>query len=377
MNLYGSKQNHARFIKRAAFKSLLLFSMVSTGCKPKFPTESETRHVLGDTVQKRDMALMSCKEQEEAAKNPKTAQAKKYLEKVLDTLITENNLSTAVFTGYLARKNLCIAVVYDNNSSNAQADPLTGLITFYSGIFREMDSDAQVAGVLAHELAHVTLNHSTREHTFKGLSTQEHQFLQSSQNQLNDLGEQLSFLTEKMSSIYQITEHAPPNVPENAAKSEMFEIFLKNSITQGRCKERCAEYRQVGEDLLRTIRTAENILNQQKQMLLRYYTAEVIANKAEADADEVGLEFLVRADIDPSKTQEWWRLNARDNPSKQPCSRNAARGTASHPSACWRSLNINSELTEHFKSFAPFLKRKRTNFISGPKLSEVKAELQR
>ena len=362
--------------RAAAVQFLFALIVLGTACKPSGQTDSETRHSIGDTVQKRSSPLRSCKEAEKASAHPSTARAKLYLEKILDVIISENNRSTNVFKGYFARENFCVSVVNDNATSNAFADPETGLIEFYTGMFLEMESDAMVASVLAHELAHITLDHSTRNHTFKTkLTNTELLSLQSDQQLLVEMADKVQFLKSKIFEIYNIPEEHEPNSTKDTPIFVLFERAVEKSVASGKCGDRCTQFRSFANELIQILKSAEVILERRKVLLFRHFTAEEIANKSEADADEVGLEFVVRADIDPAETLEHWRMNARTTLAGNDCHVPATRGTGTHPSSCWRSFNIANELVEHSEVYKKFLKNRRKNFIAQPTLSEIKADI--
>ncbi|NDE15296.1 hypothetical protein EBZ80_10240 [bacterium] len=65
------------------------------------------------------------------------------------------------FKGDLAIGKVCVQVV-DDEKISASMDPASGLMRVYTGLFlprHGFDSDAAIAGVLSHELAHFTMNH--------------------------------------------------------------------------------------------------------------------------------------------------------------------------------------------------------------------------
>lgn len=57
-----------------------------------------------------------------------------------------------------------IRIIKDDNTLNAFCTP-GGYIYFYTGIIKYLDNEAQLAGVMGHEMAHADLRHSTRQMT--------------------------------------------------------------------------------------------------------------------------------------------------------------------------------------------------------------------
>jgi predicted Zn-dependent protease len=57
-----------------------------------------------------------------------------------------------------------VRIVKDDNTLNAFCTP-GGYIYFYTGIIKYLDNEAQLAGVMGHEMAHADLRHSTRQMT--------------------------------------------------------------------------------------------------------------------------------------------------------------------------------------------------------------------
>lgn len=57
-----------------------------------------------------------------------------------------------------------IRIVKDDETLNAFCTP-GGYIYFYTGIIKYLDNEAQLAGVMGHEMAHADLRHSTRQMT--------------------------------------------------------------------------------------------------------------------------------------------------------------------------------------------------------------------
>lgn len=57
-----------------------------------------------------------------------------------------------------------LRIIHDDNTKNAFCTP-GGYIYVYTGLMKYLDSEEQLAGVLAHEIGHADLRHSTRQMT--------------------------------------------------------------------------------------------------------------------------------------------------------------------------------------------------------------------
>ena len=57
-----------------------------------------------------------------------------------------------------------VRIIQDDETLNAFCTP-GGYIYFYTGLIKYLDNEAQMAGVMGHEMAHAALRHSTRQMT--------------------------------------------------------------------------------------------------------------------------------------------------------------------------------------------------------------------
>lgn len=86
----------------------------------------------------------------------KYAKVYRYLYKVRDNILN---------TGAVSLKDDFIwklKIIHDDSTLNAFCTP-GGYIYFYTGILKFLDSEDQLAGVMAHEIAHADMRHSTRQ----------------------------------------------------------------------------------------------------------------------------------------------------------------------------------------------------------------------
>src|SRR5690554_798942 len=88
----------------------------------------------------------------------KNATAYKYLYDIRDRILN---------SGKVEHKNdfaWRLRIIHDDQTKNAFCTP-GGYIYVYTGLMKYLDSEEQLAGVLAHEIGHADLRHSTRQMT--------------------------------------------------------------------------------------------------------------------------------------------------------------------------------------------------------------------
>jgi len=86
----------------------------------------------------------------------KYAEVYRYLYKVRDNILNTGEVSLKEDFSWRLR------IVHDDNTLNAFCTP-GGYIYFYTGILKFLESEDQLAGVMAHEIAHADMRHSTRQ----------------------------------------------------------------------------------------------------------------------------------------------------------------------------------------------------------------------
>lgn len=81
-----------------------------------------------------------------------------YLNKIRTTLLTSGNVD------YKDEFEWKLFIIHDDKTLNAFCTP-GGYIYVYTGLMKFLDSEDQLAGVLAHEIGHADMRHSTRQMT--------------------------------------------------------------------------------------------------------------------------------------------------------------------------------------------------------------------
>lgn len=86
----------------------------------------------------------------------KFAKVYQYLYKVRDNILNTGEVSLKDEFSWRLR------IVHDDNTLNAFCTP-GGYIYFYTGILKFLESEDELAGVMAHEIGHADMRHSTRQ----------------------------------------------------------------------------------------------------------------------------------------------------------------------------------------------------------------------
>lgn len=309
-------------------------------------------------------------------------EAVSYLRGLLD-YVTSSNPST--FQGDLLAENFCIEVV-DSGEFNASASH-TGKIIFNSTVLRDAKSEAEVTAILAHELAHISMNH-VGEDAYEPFKN-DPRYLQAEKD-IEDYkieseqGEKA--LYEPLSSLVQ-TNPLPSDEVFSGIGQQLIQD-LQNTSYDKNLYERVYYYfdglfylekltgMQTNMDSVQYAKTLElyeraKQLRQRTEKLKDNLVAvadSIVGSKGgfyswrEQEADEVGYELYLRAGF---RADDFFKLFSRSEFSKvsqEECLRRVDekqipdRGTASHPDGCWRAWNIGvSEQLAHSKDYAQWL----------------------
>ena len=275
--------------------------------------------------------------------------------------------SPVTFSGRFAPDKFCISIK-DNSSSNASAVMKYRSIFFNIGLMLDATNDAEVAAVLGHELAHITLGHHTELHTFPKLTADD----KFKRETLRDRHAQADKKFWQVFNFEALQVHELEILGNSMSKDDYLKKF-KSVLTPGHpsCLTNCNEVITLYSDVI-------NLQDEIKLISLKYYSKEDVANKAERDADEVGFEFYAKAQWPAS---EYTRYDIKDlgddaNRCLQSSKNLEERGTESHPETCWRVHNQKDEIFNHESDYAPYQRSPRNGLNKGPSLLEVKNELK-
>lgn len=138
---------------------ILVVSLVASGCRVS-SSSGELDHVLGQTRRAPAGEFKDCQQNEEFASQASELRDFVVYLRALAVEIARANPQT--FSGDYDITKFCFAVV--KGDTNAYARPDSRLVVFRTDIFKIFDTDATAASVMAHELAHVTMQHSLVPH---------------------------------------------------------------------------------------------------------------------------------------------------------------------------------------------------------------------
>jgi len=301
--------------------------------------------------------LQRCNRDSFAADLPVT---NRYIQRLFNHITTANR---STFYGDLSPALFCVGVEKNLECPRAFADSQKRSFSIYTGLILLAQNDAQIATVMSHELAHITMRHTLCDGT---IVQRDRRAVTERQCELEQLVKEQSELKERMFS----------NPPPPGAEDRMKQISRRIGATQ------------------------EQIWD----LMVAEVGAERAANWLEVEADEVGQELYRRAGF--HEDEFTWRhedlvlnppiLGQPALPSAQRSSterriaahracgfesglaaREPQRGVARYASNCWTlwNLTINPARRHPRQTLAP--QPDIFNLVGEPTLAEVKAEIRR
>jgi hypothetical protein len=211
-----------------------------------------------------------------------------------------------VFRDTLHISNICIGVDKISTQKTAKTDPSTKTITFTLKLMALAQSDSQLAAIIAHELAHISLQHAgLGEISPRVMATAEGSALSEQQKQLQN----------------KIRELAKANAPSS-------DVFKVNE-----------EFKKVSD----AINTLTDKIYEEKDAHI---------NWIEQEADEVGAELFVHAGYSIHDFANILWLSAESSPQQivacneliymawENGTERPERGNATHPTTCWRAFHL-------------------------------------
>ncbi|MDQ3231726.1 MAG: M48 family metalloprotease [Pseudobdellovibrionaceae bacterium] len=397
---------------RVTWKPLALCLMVHlliSGCGS--PEDSALDHTLGKTSRERKVPLKACKPSNTG--DPKIA----YLQTLLTTLMKAN---PNTFKGNLAPSKFCLTID-PSQKINAVANLLDGTISVNSGLIKAMNTDAEVAGVLAHELAHITMAHTGNLENDKVVASPAYKKLSTEAEGFNTKIKQAkagaytalraAYLKDAtipaalrslksypdfkilLDNIGKISVTVLSDVD---AQAEFFDDFLwirdtisfdLQELAKIKANKGWASVNAIVEGTVNAYLTHEDALYAAHDKISKLPRDQIIQDGAgaaqnwmEQEADEVGFELYLRAGFKPQKYVVVHDVVMSQSKTDKACAAMLAKGTlpkrgqASHPDSCWRVHNINKrELITHTE-YAAFKGNTKTTVVPD-KLMEVKAGL--
>lgn len=123
-------------------------------CKARAAKQSQFKHQFGNTSRSVRAGFKPCQRPE------KNSDTETYLYAVFDAM-AEKNPDT--FKGPFVNTNFCLKVS-DAETFNAYSTPSEAIISVNAGLLNAVQNDAELAGTLAHEAAHITMQNDADAH---------------------------------------------------------------------------------------------------------------------------------------------------------------------------------------------------------------------
>ncbi len=332
-------------------------------------------------------------------------EARAYLKAIM-MHITKGNPNT--FSGRFSADKFCIDI-NPSKVANATLSP-NGRLEFNIGMFQALDSDAAIAAIMAHELAHITMAHAVRaiddkfdnDPEIKSLQSQLISKLVALQKAMKDGLVTLRTLFKKRSTtdsavlksavddVIKLEAAGEAHSPLIDAYLNYFALVVQLSdpelgSTKIATPYSAADIKQV-QDLASPISDHMESINTLKAGLIakrkaKGATAEELANWREQEADEVGFELYLRSGFKAdSFTDLFSHLLEEDEavPSLTECQRKLDadlipdRGQSTHPANCWRIYDIKkAEKQRHSNEYDSYYKTNTIVNLFPGRLSSV------
>lgn len=301
------------------------------GCKLN---SSNLRHEFGATRIGVDESMFEPCDRSEF--DPKYSEANDYLT-ALGAEIMRKNPET--FTGVYAPEKICIYVTNDS-VAGASTSPRKRTIQFTIGILRWFSNDAEVAAVLAHELAHIARMHNKGalggfiggwEYKFN-VRPEAYQYIRSiadrpdvvklrerldqavtEQKKLQQMDEEFSAkIQDSLNSLFQFAKdqgftdqdlkNGNPKVHELLVAQKSAEIAKHSEMLQ--------RYEEEGflDKRIRKDREVIEIKLAIEDIIKAALPAQEHFSWTEREADDVGLELFVRTGLDPNYYSSFPRI---------------------------------------------------------------------
>ncbi len=245
------------------------------------------------------------------------------LERLLGYLLQTNR---SQLRDDLHRKSICLVLESGDDSTAhlpwANSEPDRGRISLSTGLLAVLETDAELAFILSHELAHLWLRHPL----FGGVPDpiQRVAAWQSQDRQCQALHRQLRLQVwaQEDRSLQALT-----HLPQRSKSQEQHrQTLLQAQQRRQRAHDHwlsCLEQQQ---------KLGDRLLGE----------AGAIHNWTEAEADAVGLDLFLNAGFDPVVLPDLFRRTKDMVP--QDCPTQPKRGEASHPTPCWRLWTLQQRL---------------------------------
>lgn len=448
-------------------KLFWLIPFLCIACKSRV-NGSDLKHTFGHTRRAPAADIRDCRGKTLAELRPGAStempEASDYVRRIAQQIMQSN---PDTFKDVYAPEQICLFVT-TSKALNAEASHEWRTVIFHSGLLQIADNDATVASVVAHELAHISMQHTHAseyeqllnhpewqkkgvrlEQQLKDLQTKvdaawekknqlthrvdaineelDKKASTDLRNQRKKLQEQESaiqsdlfaqydeptlsletamYYQQVLRSVYSATTRQLPDQEDAAILSQTFEdkalndmmarvtahnkaVDALNVLEQKKLPKEWQELsstlvalnetRQQIESTYLEISTKRDEIKTFKESLV----GDALYNWVEEEADDVGLEFYLRAGWSPVFYSEIFRkqslISSEDSAScraQLSAEVEPNRGIEFHPSDCWRLYNATiQEMKEHKTPYEDFIKKATRQVLEEGRLQQLKAQL--
>jgi hypothetical protein len=342
-------------MKVLGIKSLALGCSVMLSCKSTGRNESQLKHVWGETL--RPPHALNCAEMESF-----DPFFQKYVHKHIERIAQYN---PAVFRGELDASKFCVMPIESPEiDAGASAD---GTLIFNSGLIQVADTDAQFAAAVAHELAHITLNHGRTDFAEFVRLRPEYQAeadgIERTDQQLvaaqKALDQSLTAWPDKASeaSLQEVLALAVRAFRQEFNRDgkefdacRSLQAMQAGTVKQDKYRSAWLALRaQLGPQALDYLVRVEGEHCLYHGAFIRhdYVKRSLLSNWIETEADEAGYEFFLRAGYQKDEYANFFRNIDKFYGGVETRAEDCRRGEANHPKDCWRALHAVQEWERH------------------------------
>ncbi|HET9237967.1 MAG TPA: M48 family metalloprotease [Oligoflexus sp.] len=286
----------------------------------------------------------------------------KYVHRHIDRIALHN---AYVFRDELDATRFCVMPIEAPDiDAGASAD---GTLIFNSGLIQVADTDAQFAAAVAHELAHITLNHGRIDFAeFVRLRPEYQAEADGIERVAHELAEAQKTLDQSLAAwsddALQASLKETLNLAAIAFRQEFnrdvkgfdacrsLQAMQTGDVKQEKYRNAWLQLRaQLNPDALEKLKQVEGEHCRYHGAVIRhdYRKRSLLSNWIETEADEAGYEFFLRAGYQKDEYAKFFRNIDRFYGGVETRAEDCLRGEGNHPKDCWRALHAVQEWERH------------------------------
>ena len=293
------------------------------------------------------VTLSECNSEQYASNLPK---ATAYINKIKDHIISSNS---SVFVGDLAPENICFGVDLNPVGGRAWAEAVHRSARVDSSLIQRAQNDAQMAIVVAHELAHITMRHTLDANPING---SQRNVAQAAFTRIYQLLSQLSGAAKGAETMRINSELDTQRAIVNPLLESQLGVGASNNWEE-------SEADIVGANFyLRAGFTSDEIAWRTQQISIAN------ANNADAHGPPPNISAQARI-VESNRICGVTQISRMSEP---------VRGIARYPSECWSTWRLLRHEPETNSVYRELMNDNLSlvNLSGAPTLAEVKAEIE-